>query len=70
VTSQASGVVGRRLQILEEFIPGNRTVAVVLNPETPFSALALQELRAAAGARQLRLEIFEVRTADQVSLAI
>jgi putative ABC transport system substrate-binding protein len=70
VTSQASDVVGRRLQILEEFIPGNRTVAVVLNPETPFSALALQELRAAADARQLPLEIFEVRTADQVSVAI
>ena len=70
VTSQASDVVGRRLQILEEFIPINRTVAVVLNPETPFSALALQELRAAADARQLRLEIFEVRSADQVSVAI
>ena len=70
VTSQASDVVGKRLQILEELIPGNPSIAVVLNPETPFSALALQELRAAADARRQRLEVFEVKTADQVSVAI
>jgi putative ABC transport system substrate-binding protein len=70
VTSQSSGVVGKRLQILEELIPGNPAIAVVLNPETPFSALALQELRAAAYARRQRLEVFEVKTADEVSVAI
>src|SRR5262245_18538088 len=35
-----------------------------------FSALTLQELRAAADARRQRLEVFEVKTADQVSVAI
>jgi ABC-type uncharacterized transport system substrate-binding protein len=69
MTSQASDVVGKRLQILAELV-GDRTVAVLLNPETPFSALALAELRAAADARRQRLEIFEMTSADQASAGI
>jgi putative tryptophan/tyrosine transport system substrate-binding protein len=70
VSSEASVVVGKRLQILQECIPGKLTIAVLVNPETPFSALALQELRAAADTRGLRVEVFEVRTADQAPAAI
>src|ERR1700757_4194300 len=43
-----SDVVGKRLQVLDELVPGNRTVAVLMNPDTPFSALALRELKAVA----------------------
>ena len=68
VTSQASEIVGKRLQILEELVPGAQIVAVMLNPETPFSVLALQELTAAAG--RLRLAVIEARTADQVTSGI
>jgi putative tryptophan/tyrosine transport system substrate-binding protein len=70
VSSEASDVVGKRLQILQECIPGKLTVAVLVNPDTPFSALALQELRTAADAKGLRVEVFEARTADQVPVAI
>lgn len=70
VSSEASDVVGKRLQILHECIPGKLTVAVLVNPDTPFSALALQELRTAADAKGLRVEVFEARTADQVPVAI
>jgi putative ABC transport system substrate-binding protein len=70
VSSEASDVVGKRLQILRECIPGKLTIAVLVNPDTPFSALALPELRAAADARGLRVEVFEARTADQVPVAI
>lgn len=55
VTSQASDVVGRRLQILENLIAGNQMVAVLMNPDTPFSRLALQELQAAANPERERL---------------
>jgi len=41
-----------------------------LNPDTPFSALALDELRAAADAQRRRLEICEVRTPDQLSSSV
>ena len=61
---------GKRLQILLEVAPDVRTVAVLLNPDTPFSALALQELRAAADAQGRRLELCELRTPDQLSTSI
>jgi putative ABC transport system substrate-binding protein len=66
VTSQARDIVGRRLQILEELIPGNQIVAVLMNPDTPFSMLALQELRATADPARQRLEVFEARNVDEV----
>src|ERR1700751_515113 len=70
VTSQASDVVGRRLQILDDLIPGNQIIAVLMNPDTPFSRLALQELQAAANPERERLAVFAARTADEVSSSV
>jgi putative ABC transport system substrate-binding protein len=70
LTTQSAEIGGKRLQILEELVPRNGIVAVIMNPETPFTALALQDLRIAADARGQRLEILEVRTADQLSASI
>jgi putative ABC transport system substrate-binding protein len=70
VTPQASEIQGKRLEVLELLIPGIQTIAVLLNPETPFSGLALKELKAAADTRGQRLEVFELRTADQLSASI
>jgi ABC-type uncharacterized transport system substrate-binding protein len=67
MSDQASDVVGKRLQLLRELIPGNGTIAVLSNPDTPFSALALQELREAARAGTAALMLLEARTGDQVS---
>jgi putative tryptophan/tyrosine transport system substrate-binding protein len=70
VTSQARDIVGRRLQMLEELIPANQIVAVLMNPDTPFSMLALQELRATADPARQRLEVFEARNADEVRASV
>jgi putative ABC transport system substrate-binding protein len=70
LTSQASDIVGKRLQIIDDIIPDKQLIAVLLNPDTPFSALALQELRTAAGIVRQRVEVFEARTADQVTASI
>jgi putative tryptophan/tyrosine transport system substrate-binding protein len=67
MSAQASDIVGKRLQILQEFAPSNKPVAVLLNPETPFSASALQELRVAAQVGPTALVVYEARNADQVS---
>jgi len=67
MSAQASDIVGKRLQILQEFVPRDKPVAVLLNPDTPFSASALQQLRIAAQAGPTALVVFEARTADQVS---
>jgi putative ABC transport system substrate-binding protein len=70
LTSQASDIATKRLQILEDFLPGKQLVAVLMNPDTPFSALALQEVKTAAAARHQPLTVFEARTIDQVSASI
>ena len=70
LTGQGSEVSVKRLEILEELVPGARTVAILMNPETPFSALTLQELRIAAEARAYRLEVIEIRSADKLATSI
>ena len=67
ITPQGTETGGKRLQMLEELVPGIRILAVLMNPETPFSMLALQELKVAADARGQRLEVFEIRSTDQLS---
>jgi len=41
-----------------------------MNPETPFTRLALRELTTAADARGQSLKIFEIQMADQLSTSI
>jgi ABC-type uncharacterized transport system substrate-binding protein len=67
LSAQATDIVGKRLEFLQELVPRDKPVAVLLNPETPFSALALQELRKAAQAGPTALMVFEARSTDQVS---
>jgi putative tryptophan/tyrosine transport system substrate-binding protein len=68
--AQAAEIVGKRLQILEELSPGVRIVAVLLEPDAPFTTVALPELKSAADARGDRLEICEVRTADRLATSV
>jgi putative ABC transport system substrate-binding protein len=59
---------GKRLQLLRELTPGKQVIAVLMNPDTPFTRLALKEVKtAAAEAEHTRLEVLEARSADQVS---
>jgi putative ABC transport system substrate-binding protein len=66
VTSEASDVVGKRLQLFDDLLPGKRTVAVLMNPDTPFSSLALRELKTAAMAVEQPIQVYEARNVDQV----
>ncbi len=67
MTSQASGVAAKRLQLLQALVPGLQSVAILMNPATPFSQLALTEIRAAAKVLSIHLEVFELRTGEQAS---
>jgi putative ABC transport system substrate-binding protein len=66
LTSMAAEISGKRLQILEELATGIRVIAVIVSPGYPFTAVALPQLRTAANARGLRLEVCEVQTADEL----
>jgi putative tryptophan/tyrosine transport system substrate-binding protein len=70
VTSQAGEVSSKRLQILVDLIPNTRIIAVIRNPETPFTDLALQELKVASETRAQHLAVFDIRTADQLPTSI
>jgi putative ABC transport system substrate-binding protein len=67
LTDQAKDVQGKRLQLLAELIPGKNDIAVLLNPDTPFSRLALEEAKTAAEYGRIRLQVLEARTADQIT---
>lgn len=70
LSAQASDVAAKRLQILGDLVPGKKLVAVLGNPDTPYTALALREVRTAATALHQPLAVFEARTIDQVPTAI
>src|SRR5262245_8026074 len=67
LTDQARDLQGKRLQLLQEIIAGKPVVAVLMNPDTPFTALAVRDARAAAEAAHLRVDVLEARTAEDVS---
>jgi putative ABC transport system substrate-binding protein len=58
---------GKRLQLLQEIVPGKPAIAVLVNPETPFTRLALHEIKTAADAGGTRLLVAEARTGAEVS---
>ena len=67
LNSQAAEINGKRLQILEDLAPGSRNVAVLMQPDAPFTAGALKDLKVAADARGLYLQTCEVRTASELA---
>jgi putative ABC transport system substrate-binding protein len=70
LSAQARDITAKRLQILEELVPGKKLVAVLGNPDTPYTALALREVETVAAALHQPLAVLEARTIDQVATAI
>jgi putative ABC transport system substrate-binding protein len=63
----AAGLQGNRLQLLQEVAPTSALFAVVLNPGTPYAALASKEIEAAAKIGKLQLRAFEVHTPEEIA---
>jgi putative ABC transport system substrate-binding protein len=70
MSGQASDIAAKRLQLLEDLIPGKKLIAVLGNPDTPYTALALQQVKTAAAIMGQPLAIFEARTTDQLPATI
>jgi putative tryptophan/tyrosine transport system substrate-binding protein len=66
LADQGGDLQGKRLELLQELIPPNDAIAVIMNPDTPFTALALKELKAAAAARHTLLTTLKTRTSRQL----
>src|SRR4030095_4864468 len=64
LSTYASDVVGRRLQLLKEIIPGLSRVAQLVNPNSPASRLHIELTQAAAA--ELTVQRFEARSLDEL----
>jgi putative tryptophan/tyrosine transport system substrate-binding protein len=62
----AAHLQGSRLQLLREIAPSASLFAVVLNPGTPYTALAYKELQAAAKVVNVQLRAFEVHSPEEI----
>jgi putative ABC transport system substrate-binding protein len=63
----AANIQGHRFQLLREIVPGASLMAAVLNPGTPYAALAYKELEAAAKVAKVDLRAFEVRSPQEIA---
>jgi putative ABC transport system substrate-binding protein len=70
MSALATETAAKQLQFLEDLVPGKRTFAVLCNPGTPYTALALREVRSAATDSNQPLLVFEARSADQITAGI
>ena len=69
-SDMASDYATKRLQLLQNLVPGQKVIAVLGNPDTPFTALALEQVKTAAAAGHQPLAVFEARTLDEVSASV
>jgi putative ABC transport system substrate-binding protein len=63
----AAHIQGRRLALLRQIVPAATFVAVVLNPCTPYTALAYKELEQAAKIVNIELRAFQVRSPEEMT---
>jgi putative ABC transport system substrate-binding protein len=62
-------LVGKRLQLLKEAVPGLSRVAVLSNPAHPTVALELREAEVAARSLKVRLQVLEARAPSDFASA-
>ena len=66
LTDRAADIGGKRLQLLQEVVRAGAAYTVLMNPDTPYSALAFKEIQAAAEAKRVRIIAVEARTVEEV----
>ncbi len=70
MSALASDIAAKRLQLLNDIVPGKGPVGVLGNPDTPYTALALDYVKKAAAVMEIPLKVFEARTVEDVPRAI
>jgi ABC-type uncharacterized transport system substrate-binding protein len=61
MSTLSSELIGKRLQLFKEAIPGISRVAVLSNPTIPSQALELKEAKVAAGLLKVQFQLLEAR---------
>jgi len=66
LSTLAADVAGKRVQLLIELLPRLSHVAVLLNPVTPASERALAEIKTTANSLGVQVQVFEMRSANEL----
>ncbi len=61
LSGQSTELKSKQLQLVLMCMPDQKVVGVLMNPDTPYTALAFKELKAAADQTGVRLEPLEIR---------
>jgi putative tryptophan/tyrosine transport system substrate-binding protein len=67
---QHTELAGKRLEILREFIPNLRTVAIMVNVTNSASELEMSEVQAAARKLDLETTVLRIREAEDIAPAV
>jgi putative ABC transport system substrate-binding protein len=66
INSDVEGLDGKRLELLREMLPTVSRLAVLVNPENQSAAGVVKESRAAAEVLGMNVQVFDMRTADEL----
>jgi putative tryptophan/tyrosine transport system substrate-binding protein len=67
VTSLSAEVVAKRLELLHELVSGATTIAVLVNPSSPFAIVETKGLEAAAGVLGIRLLVLRASNPGEIT---
>jgi putative ABC transport system substrate-binding protein len=70
LAAQAAEISGKRLEVLNQFVPGIHTVAALEEPAAPFALVALPLLQKAAKESGQQLVICDARSGDEVETSL
>jgi putative ABC transport system substrate-binding protein len=66
---QQTDLAGKRLELLHEIVPGLRRLGILINASNPGAVLDRDQVREAAGALGLEVEVPEIRRSDEIAPA-
>jgi putative tryptophan/tyrosine transport system substrate-binding protein len=69
LSSQLTDFAGKRLELLREFVPGLRRLAILVNIGNPNAVLEMGEVQVAARTLGIEVAAFEFRRADDIAPA-
>jgi putative ABC transport system substrate-binding protein len=69
VSLQSTEIAGKRLELLREFVPGLRRLAILGNVGSPNAALEMKEVQTAAGTLSIDFVPLEIRSEKDIALA-
>ena len=69
LSNQSADLVGKRLELLREVVPGLRRLAIMANVGNPVAVLEMGEVQAAARTLGLEVATLEIRRAEDIAPA-